>query len=189
MRKIICIFVAVALLCAGIITAVAADLEVIYTPDSKAEVGSSLTVDKAAMLTHGSNTAETYNALLEGNVIYRWYKDDALTVEGLDATSYPLLPSDAGSTIYVKIFYYDDATLTNECGVAVGKTWTIPAPESAEPTPPTETTPATDPTTVPEKDPPGNGTDGSDWWVYVAVSAAAMVLGIGVALLLAKRKR
>lgn len=117
------------------VPALAAGLTVPFTPDSLPEVGGTLTVDKYAMLNSGSITSELYNALLEGNVIYSWYKDGVLTQEGTGngANSYEVALSDQGSTIYVKVSFYEDSSFqeSKKCGEAVSNAVTIigPAPE------------------------------------------------------------
>ena len=113
----------------------AAGLTVPFTSDSLPEVGGTLTVDKNAMLDSGSITAELYNALLEGNVIYSWYKNGTLTQEGTgaDANAYKVTLSDQGCTIYVKVSFYEDGSFqeSKKCGEAVSKEVTIigPTPE------------------------------------------------------------
>jgi hypothetical protein len=76
-----------------------------------------------------------YNALLEGNVIYSWYKNGMLTQEGTggDANSYKVTLSDQGSTIFVKVSFYEDNSFqeSKKCGEAFSKEVTIigPTPE------------------------------------------------------------
>lgn len=117
------------------IPAFAAGLTVTFTPDSLPEVGGTLTVDKYAMLDSGSITSELYNALLEGNVIYSWYKNGILTQEGTGdgANSYKVTLSDQGCSIYVKVSFYEDGSFeeSKKCGEAVSDAVTIigPAPE------------------------------------------------------------
>lgn len=119
------------------IPAFAAGLTVPFTSDSLPEVGGTLTVDKYAMLNSGSITSELYNALLEGNVIYSWYKNGVLTQEGTGAgaNSYEVTLSDQGCSIYVKVSFYEDSSFqeSKKCGEAVSNTVTIigPAPEIA----------------------------------------------------------
>lgn len=129
MKKILSLFVCLLLVLGLTIPAFAAGLTVPFTGDSLPEVGGTLTVDKNAMLDSGSITSEMYNALLEGNVIYSWYKNGMLTQEGTgeDANSYKVTPSDQGSTLYVKVSFYEDSSFqeTKKCGEAVSKEVTI----------------------------------------------------------------
>ena len=112
MKKILSLFVCLLLVLGLTTPAFAAGLTVPFTVESLEEVGGTLTVDKNAMLDRGSITSEMYNALLEGNVIYSWYKNGMLTQEGTDgnANSYKVTPSDQGSTIYVKVSFYEDSS-------------------------------------------------------------------------------
>ena len=64
-------------------TASATELTATFTPDSLPEVGGTLTVDKNALMDNGSITADLYNALLEGNVVYSWYKNGTHVQEGI----------------------------------------------------------------------------------------------------------
>ncbi len=132
MKKSLSLFVCLLLVLSLAIPAFAAGLTVPFTDDSIPEVGGTLTVDKNAMLDSGSITSEMYNALLEGNVIYSWYKNGMLTQEGtgVDANSYKVTPSDQGSTIYVKVSFYEDSSLqeTKKCGETVSKEVTIIGP-------------------------------------------------------------
>ena len=135
MKKILSLFVCLLLVLGLVTSAFAAGLTVPFTFDSLPEVGGTLTVDKNAMLDSGSITSELYNALLEGNVIYSWYKNGVLTQEGTggDSNSYKVTLSDQGSTVYVKVSFYEDSSFqeSKKCGEAVSKEVTIigPAPE------------------------------------------------------------
>ena len=135
MKKILSIFVCLLLVLGLAIPAFAAGLTVPFTSDSLPEVGGTLTVDKYAMLNSGSITSELYNALLEGNVIYSWYKDGVLTQEGTgaDANSYKVTLSDQGCTIYVKVSFYEDSSFqeSKKCGEAFSEEVIIigPPPE------------------------------------------------------------
>lgn len=135
MKKTISLFVCMLLFLGLVMPAFAAGLTVPFTSGSLPEVGGVLTVDKNAMLDSGSITSELYNALLEGNVIYSWYKNGVLTQEGTgrDANSYKITLSDQGSTIYVKVSFYEDSSFqeSKKCGEAVSKEVTIigPTPE------------------------------------------------------------
>ena len=80
MKKILTASICLLLLFCLTTPAFAADLTVPFTSDSLPEVGGTLTVDKEALMNNGSITSEMYNALLEGNVIYSWYRNDILVV-------------------------------------------------------------------------------------------------------------
>lgn len=135
MRKFAATLICLLLLLGLAIPAFAAGVTVPFTEDSLPEVGGTLTVDKNALMNNGSITSEMYNALLEGNVIYSWYKNGALTQEGTgaDALSYKLTLSDQGCTFYVKVSFYEDDSFqeSKKCGEAVSSEITVtgPAPE------------------------------------------------------------
>ena len=135
MKNILSVFVCLLLISGLVIPAFAAGLTVPFTVDSLEEVGGTLTVDKNAMLDSGSITSEMYNALLEGNVIYSWYKNGVIIQEGTaaDSNSYKVTLSDQGSTIYVKVSFYEDSSFqeSKKCAEAVSKEVTIlgPTPE------------------------------------------------------------
>ena len=132
MKKILSLFVCLLLILGLAVPAFAAGLTVPFTADSLEEVGGTLTVDKKAMLDSDSITSEMYNALLEGNVIYSWYKNGVLIQEGTggDSAFYKVTLSDQGSTIYVKVSFYADSSFqeSKKCGEAVSKEVTISGP-------------------------------------------------------------
>ena len=135
MKKILSLFVCLLLVLGLAIPAFADGLTVPFTSDSLPEVGGTLTVDQLAMLDSGSITSELYNALLEGNVSYSWYKNGVLTQEGIgrDAGSYNVTLSDQGCTLSVKVTFYEDDSFqeSKKCGEADSKEVTIigPIPE------------------------------------------------------------
>ena len=107
----------------------AEEFTVTFTDDSLPEVGGTLTVDKYAMLDNGNITAEMYNALLEGNVIYSWYKNDMLVKEGIgaEALSYALMLEDQGCSFYVTVKFYEDNSFEEgkKCAEAVSGKITV----------------------------------------------------------------
>ena len=135
MRKFVLILICLLLLPGLMVPAFADGITVTFTDDSIPEVGGTLTVDKNALMDNGSITADMYNALLEGNVIYSWYKNGTLTQEGTgaDALSYQLTLSDQGCTFYVKVSFYEDDSFheSKKCAEAVSGEITVigPAPE------------------------------------------------------------
>ena len=132
MRRFVSILICLLLLLGLAIPAFAAGVTVTFTDDSLPEVGGTLTVDKNALMNNDSITADMYNALLEGNVIYSWYKNGALTQEGTgaDALSYQLSLSDQGCTFYVKVSFYEDDSFqeSKKCGEAVSSEITVTSP-------------------------------------------------------------
>jgi len=134
MKKLLCVLFVIALLAALVIPVCASELPVVFTADSQAVPGYYLTVDKGAMLDLGSNTADTYNAMLEGNVIYCWYKNGLLHSSGTGSgsESYLVKTEDAGSTLKLVIEYYSDNSFRTQVGIATSETFTVrtaPLPE------------------------------------------------------------
>lgn len=123
MKRILSVSICLLLLFSLAIPTFAVGLTITFTADSLTEVGGTLIVDKNALMDNGSITAEMYNALLEGNVIYSWYKNGIVTKEGTgaDALSYQLTVSDQGCTFYVKISFYEDDSFqeSKKCGEAL----------------------------------------------------------------------
>lgn len=132
MRKIFTAAICLLLLFTLVMPASAGGVAVTFTADSLPEVGGTLTVDKNALMDNGSITADMYNALLEGNVIYSWYKNGKLTQEGSgkDALRYKLTLSDQGCTFYVKVSFYEDDSFqeSKKCAEAVSGEIAITGP-------------------------------------------------------------
>ena len=132
MKKILTASICLLLLFCLTTPAFAADLTVPFTSDSLPEVGGTLTVDKEALLNNGSITSEMYNALLEGNVIYSWYRNDILVQAGTggDSYSYKLTSADQGCTVYVEISFFEDSSFqeSKKCGEAVSAKTVITGP-------------------------------------------------------------
>lgn len=132
MKKILTVSICLLLLISLAMPAFAADLTVPFTSDSLPEVGGTLTVDKEALLNNGSITSEMYNALLEGNVIYSWYRNDILVQAGTggDSYSYKLTSADQGCTVYVEISFFEDSSFqdSKKCGEAVSAKTVITGP-------------------------------------------------------------
>lgn len=214
MKKIISAIVCLLLLCSLTLPVLAADVPVTFTGNSLPQVGKTLTVDKGAMLENGNITAEMYNALLEGYVIYSWYKNDKVALEGSSAKSYKMTAEDQGSTIYVKVSFFEDDSFqeAKKCGEAVSdklkvtaaksdkKEETVPAttapttPETTAVTVPAttaDTTPATTPETQPQAQTPDTPVDiaGFPWWGYLLIALGGIVTGIGIAYIFTKQKK
>lgn len=132
MRKLLAAMLAVALLWVFAAPVLAAGLTVTFTSDSRAEVGGRLIVDDGAMLDSPYISSEAYNALLEHNVIYSWYKNDMLVMEGTysaDSHIYELTVSDQGCSLYVKVTFFADDSFqeSKKCGEAYSNRITIEA--------------------------------------------------------------
>ena len=205
MRKFVSILICLLLLLGLAIPTFAAGVSVTFTDDSLPEVGGTLTVDTNALMNNGSITSEMYNALLEGNVIYSWYKNGTLTQEGTgaDALSYQLSLSDQGCTFYVKVSFYEDDSFqeSKKCAEAVSTDLKVnPAPAGTEPdpTPPTNEPPASDPTDATDSTQDttdvtqaGNGDNRQEfpWWGCVVIAVGGIAVGIGIAFVFVKLKK
>lgn len=133
MKKILFSLICLLLLFSLTIPAFAAEPIVTFTSDSVLEVGGTLTVDKNALMNNGSIISDMYNAMLEGNVIYSWYKNGVLTQEGTGSGShsYKITLSDQGCTFYVKISFYEDDSFqeSKKCAEAVSAEITVKGPD------------------------------------------------------------
>lgn len=85
-------------------------LKVIFTPDSKAEVGSKLTVDIEAMAERDDELMEAY---LDGNVTYKWFYDGRLQSTTKNNT-YEIKSSMLGHYVAVKVVYGDKSITSDE---------------------------------------------------------------------------
>ena len=130
MKRFTSILLCLVLFCALAVPVLADGVPVIFTSDSAPEPGRSLTVDKSAMMNHGSITSEAYNALLEGTVIYSWYRNEMLVLEGTTANSYQVRTDDQGCSLYVKVVFYTDSSYQQEAGSATSQKFQVdfPAP-------------------------------------------------------------
>ena len=201
MRKFVSILICLLLLLGLAIPAFADGVTVTFTDDSLPEVGGTLTVDTNALMNNGSITSEMYNALLEGNVIYSWYKNGTLTQEGTgaDALSYQVTVSDQGCSFYVKVSFYEDDSFqeSKKCAEAVSTDLKVnPAPAGTEPdpTPPVsdQTQPsASTPTDTTDVAQTGNQNNSQDfpWWGYVIIALGGIAVGIGIAFVFVKLKK
>ena len=210
MRKKLSVLVCLLLLCSLALPVLAAGVPVTFTKDSVPQVGKRLTVDKNAMLENGNITAEMYNALLEGYVIYSWYKDDKVALEGSSAKSYKMTAEDQGSTIYVTVSFFEDNSFqeAKKCGEAVSdklkvtaaksdkKEETVPAttapttPETTAATVPAATA-DTSPETRPQVQTPDTPDDpaGIPWWGYLLIALGGITTGIGIAYIFTKQNK
>lgn len=133
MRKLLAAVLAIALLWVFAAPVLAAGLTVTFTSDSRAEVGGRLIVDDRAMMDSPYIDAQAYNALLERNVLYSWYKNDMLVMEGTYGSNshiYELTMSDQGCSLYVKVTFFEDDSFqeSKKCGEAYSNRITIEAP-------------------------------------------------------------
>lgn len=200
MKKIISVLAGILLVCALVFPVLADGVPVIFTADSKAEPGSTLTVDKYAMLDHEENSSESYNALLEGTVLYRWFKDGKQVKEGKKELSYKVTQEDVGSQIYVQVLFFGDLDLTVDWGSVKSEVFTVTDPNAAPTEAPTQApteapTQAPAETTAPVTSAPATPADpqpqpeaGTPWWAVLLIAIVSAGLGIGVAVALVNKK-
>lgn len=109
------------------IPARAEEMKVHFTADSRFEAGSYVTVDEqktlqSVMMDPGC-MAEEYNACLEGNVDFCWFRDGEPFAEG---GSFYFTSAHAGSTFFCRMIMYNDADLTDACSYIDSVSFTIP---------------------------------------------------------------
>ena len=86
------------------------NLEVIFTPDSKAEVGSKLTVDIERMAELDDELMQAY---FDGTVTYKWFYDGRLQTTTKN-NSYEIKNTMLGHYIAVKVVYGDKSIVSEE---------------------------------------------------------------------------
>ncbi len=138
MKKIFCLMLCLLMLATLTVPSFAADAAVSFTADSSFAVGGVVKVDEMktqqAIMDLGKNAAE-YNAALEGNMQYYWYRNDTYYADG---TALTLTENDKGCTFYCQVYLFNDADRTQQCGVYDSEKFTVPA--GSTPTIPTITT-------------------------------------------------
>lgn len=126
MKKGFCVILCLCLLVGFAMPAFADGLQVYFTDDSSFEVGGTVTVDKYKMLEDGNILAEQYEALMEGNVQYYWFRGEEYYADG---SSYTVRDGDQGYTFYCQAAFYADADHTQQVGSAFSAPFTVPAQE------------------------------------------------------------
>ena len=108
------------------VPAMAATKPVVYTSDSSFVAGGTVKVNeqktKQNIMDLGKNAAE-YNAALEGNMQYYWFRNDSYYVDGPTIT---LTENDKGCQFYCKVYLFSDADRTQQCGTYDGAKFTVP---------------------------------------------------------------
>ena len=94
------------------------NLEVIFTPDSKPEVGSKITVDIESM---AELDEELMQAYFDGNVTYKWFYDGRLQTT-TENNSYEIKNSMLGHYIAVKVVYGDKSIVSEEFEITKAST-------------------------------------------------------------------
>lgn len=126
MKKAINIILSLVLLCSLAVPAMAANEVVAYTSDSSFVAGGTVKVNeqktKQNIMDLGKNAAE-YNAALEGNMQYYWFRNDSYYKDGPSIT---LTENDKGCQFYCKVYLFSDADCTQQCGTYDGAKFTVP---------------------------------------------------------------
>ena len=126
MKKAFSIILSLVLLCSLAVPAMAAGETVVYTSDSSFVAGGTVKVNeqktKQNIMDLGKNAAE-YNAALEGNMQYYWFRNDSYYKDGPSIT---LTENDKGCQFYCKVYLFSDADRTQQCGTYDGAKFTVP---------------------------------------------------------------
>ena len=126
MKKAINIILSLVLLCSLAVPVMAAGETVVYTSDSSFVVGGTVKVNEQKTMQNimdlGKNAAE-YNAALEGNMQYYWFRNDSYYKDGPSIT---LTENDKGCQFYCKVYLFSDADCTQQCGTYDGAKFTVP---------------------------------------------------------------
>ena len=128
MKKVFSLILCLLMLLGLAMPVMAADDVITFTTDSKFELGGTAKVDgmktMQAIMDLGKNAAE-YNAALEGNVEFVWYRDGLSWGYGESYTF-----EDYGE-YFCRVFLYEDAEHNKQCGYYTSQTFTI-APKIPE---------------------------------------------------------
>ena len=126
MKKAFSIILSLVLLCSLAVPAMAAGETVVYTSDSSFVAGGTVKVNEQKtqqnIMDLGKNAAE-YNAALEGNMQYYWFRNDSYYKDGPSIT---LTENDKGCQFYCKVYLFSDADRTQQCGTYDGAKFTVP---------------------------------------------------------------
>lgn len=127
MKRIVCMIVCALLMAALVVPAAAANMTVVFTSDSKFEAGGTVKVDVMAtqqsVMNDPSVTADYYNAALEGDIQFYWFRNDSWHSEG---TVIHLTEEDKGCEFFCRAIFYSDADHTQQFGALDSATFTVP---------------------------------------------------------------
>ena len=127
MKRIIYLLLSVVLLLAFAVPTMAAGEAVVYTSKSSFTVGGTVKIDemktKQNIMDLGKSSDE-YNAALEGNVQYYWFRNDSYYKDGPSIT---IGEGDRGCEFYCKVYLFSDADRTQQCGTYDSAKFTIAA--------------------------------------------------------------
>jgi len=126
MKKAFSIILSLVLLCSLAVPAMAATEAVVYTSDTSFVVGGTVKVNEQKtqqnIMDLGKNAVE-YNAALEGNMQYYWFRNDTYYADGPSIT---LTENDKGCQFYCKVYLFSDADRIQQCGTYDGARFTVP---------------------------------------------------------------
>ena len=126
MRKILTFILTLVMICSLAVPVMAANEPVVYTSDSSFVAGGTVKVNEQKtqqnIMDLGKNAAE-YNAALEGNMQYYWFRNDSYYKDGPSIT---LTENDKDCQFYCKVYLFSDADRTQQCGTYDGAKFTVP---------------------------------------------------------------
>lgn len=127
MKKIISIILSLVILTFMALPVYAAGMEVKFTSSSSFKAGGTVTADKTqtcmSIMDDSSCTSDEYNAALERQISFYWYKNGNPYKDGASIT---LTNNDMGSTFYCQATLYSDADCVVPCGSVKSKSFTVP---------------------------------------------------------------
>ncbi len=106
MKKLLSSILCLVMLMAMVIPVAADDMQVYFTSDSSFVVGGTVTVDRNKTFDSVADNglSQDYNAFLEGNVVYEWFKNGAYFHTGQSLT---ITTAEQGYTITCRAFLYE----------------------------------------------------------------------------------
>lgn len=156
MKKFICTFLCIVMLLAMAVPVMAAEMQVYFTSGSGFEAGDTVTVDKQktrkSIMDDPSCNSEEYNAALEGNIRFRWFRNDSAYKDGESIT---LTETDKGCEFMCRAYLFNDSACTDQCGVLDSARFTVPNTGNPALTPEITTTSFPD------------GTVGQDYYLHL----------------------
>ena len=127
MKRFISLLLIAMLLAAFAVPASAASMEVCFTDDSSFVVGGTVKVDIMKTMTSisadPSCTSDIYNAYLEGQVSYWWFRNGSSYKEGSSIT---LTENDKACQFQCYAYLFSDADCTQQCGVVKSAVFSVP---------------------------------------------------------------
>lgn len=127
MKKILSLVLIAVILTVLAVPVSAADMQVCFTSDSSFVAGGTVKVDKYKTMdsinADPSCTSDVYNAYLEGQVSYWWFRNGSSYKEGSSIT---LTNDDKGCQFQCYAYLFSDADCTQQCGVIKSAVFSVP---------------------------------------------------------------